>query len=39
MVGKVEVDGQRICNADGSDYELDDSGVFIRLGLTVAMTP
>ncbi len=38
-IGEVTVHGQRIYNANGSDYALDYSGVFVRLGVLVALVP
>lgn len=38
-IGTVEVDGLQIYNADGSDYSIDYSGLFVRVGVMVALAP
>lgn len=38
-VGTVEVDGQQVYNTDGSDYSIDYSGLFVRVGVMVALAP
>jgi len=38
-IGKITVDGQRIYDANGGDFALDYSGVFLRVGLTVGTRP
>lgn len=38
-IGDVEANGSRIYNEDGDPYSLDYSGIFVRLGLTLALTP
>lgn len=38
-VGEVAVDGNRIYDASGGDYTIDYSGLFLRLGFTVALAP
>ena len=38
-VGDVEANGSRVYNEDGDPYSIDYSGIFVRLGLTLALTP